>query len=161
LPGDRKAWNMTAAQLDRVRELAAKESGLAFVATLREDGSAQASVVNAGVLAHPLTGEQVIGFAVRGRRRKLTNLRARPRTTIVFRSAWDWIAVEGTAELAGPDDAIAGLDPAELPRLLRQIYAAAVGGTADDWAGMDQQMAEEGHSAVLVRPERIYSNPTE
>ena len=147
------------AGLDRVKELGGKESGLALVTTLREDGSAQSSVVNAGVLAHPVTGEPVVGFAVRGARRKLVNLRARPRVTIVFRSGWDWVAIEGEAELAGPDDALAGVDSADLLPLLREIYAAAVGGTAKDWVGMDQQMSEERHSAVLVRPERIYSNP--
>jgi PPOX class probable F420-dependent enzyme len=145
--------------LDRVKELGVKESGLAVVTTLREDGSAQASVVNAGVVAHPVTGEPVVGFAVRGARRKLINLRTRPRATIVFRSGWEWAAIEGEAEIAGPDDALAGFDPANLLHLLRGIYAAAVGGTSDDWIGMDQQMAEECHSAVLVRPERIYSNP--
>ncbi|MEX0666675.1 MAG: pyridoxamine 5'-phosphate oxidase family protein [Acidimicrobiia bacterium] len=152
---------MSTDPLDAVREIAARESGLAVVATFREDGSAQASVVNAGVVSHPVTGESMVGFAVRGRRRKLVNLRARPRTTIVFRSGWDWVAVEGDAELAGPDDAIEGFDPGAVPRLLREIYAAAVGGTADDWTGMDQQMADEGHSAVLVRPQRVYSNPSE
>lgn len=152
---------MIAAQLDQVRELVARESGLAVVATLREDGSAQASVVNAGVLAHPVSGEPVVGFAIRGRRRKLSNLRARPRATIVFRSGWDWMAVEGEAEIAGPDDVIAGLDPTRVPQLLREIYAAAVGGTAEDWAGMDQQMADERHSAVLVHPDRVYANPSE
>jgi len=152
---------VTARQLDRVRELVARESGLAVLTTLREDGSAQASVVNAGLLAHPLSGEPVIGFAIRGRRHKLLNLRARPRATIVLRSGWEWVAVEGKAEIAGPDDTIAGLDPAQVPQLLREIYAAAVGGTAEDWAGMDQQVAEEHHSAVLVRPDRVYANPSE
>ena len=150
---------MIPGHLDRVRELVAQESGLAVVATLREDGSAHASVVNAGVLDHPLTGEPVVGFAVRGQRRKLVNLRARPRATIVFRSGWDWVAVEGEPDLVGPHDVLDGLDPADLPQLLREIYAAAVGGTADDWVGMDQQMSDEGHSAVLVRVDRIYSNP--
>ena len=146
--------------LDLVRELVGRESGLAVVTTLRDDGSMQASIVNAGVLAHPVSADPVIGFAVRGRRRKLANLRARPRATIVFRSGWDWVAVEGAAELMGPDDAMSGVDASRLLPLLREIYAAAVGGTADDWVGMDQQMTDEGHSAVLVRPQRVYSNPS-
>jgi len=48
-----------------------------------------------------------------------------------------------------------------LPRLLREIYAAAAGGTADDWAELDEVMAAERHTAVLIRPARIYSNPGE
>jgi len=71
----------------------------------------------------------------------------------------DWSAVEGEAELAGPDDALMGLDSADLPHVLREIYAAAVGGVAEDWVGLDEQMADERHSAVLIRPERVYSNP--
>ena len=38
--------------------LAAKESGLCVVSTVRADGTVQASLVNAGVLAHPATGEE-------------------------------------------------------------------------------------------------------
>ena len=117
-----------------------------------------ASVVNAGVLQHPLTGESIVGFAIRGGAKKLANLRARPRATVVFRSGWEWVAVEGPVELAGPDDPLDGLAPDRILPLLRGIYAAAVGGTADDWAGMDGQMREERHAAALVSAERVYSN---
>jgi hypothetical protein len=103
--------------------------------------------VNAGVLDHPVTGEPVVAFVARGAVRKLANLRARPRVSLVFRSAWEWVAVEGEAEVAGG------------PRLLRDIYAAAVGGTSEEWAELDGVMAAERHTAVLVRPERVYSNP--
>jgi hypothetical protein len=84
-------------------------------------------------------------------------LRARPHLTLVFRSGWEWVAVEGEAVLAGPDDPLDGLDPLAVPTLLRRIYASAVGGAEQDWAGMDSAMAEEGHTAVLVRPTRIYA----
>jgi hypothetical protein len=147
------------ALLDRASALGAAESGLAVVVTSRPDGTSPASVVNAGVLDHPVTGERIVGFVARGGARKLVHLRARPRMTVVFRSGWDWVAVEGTAELAGPDDNLEGLDPREVPRLRREVYAAAVGGTADDWAAMDEVMDAEGHTAVLIRPTRVYSNP--
>ena len=143
--------------LDRVRELGARESGLAVVFTSRADGTVPASIVNAGVLDHPVTGEPVVAFVARGAVRKLPNLRARPRLTIVFRSGWVWVAVEGVAELAGPDDPLAGLEPAHVPRLLRDVYAAAVGGTRDEWAELDGVMAAERHTAVLVRPALVYS----
>ena len=133
--------------LDRVRELGTRESGLAVVFTSRADGTAPGSVVNAGVLDHPVTGEPVVGFVARGEVRKLANLRARPRVSLVFRSGWEWVAVEGAAELDGD------------PRLLRDVYAAAVGGTSEEWAELDEVMAAERHTAVLVRPERVYSNP--
>jgi hypothetical protein len=46
--------------LARVQELAARELGLATVVTLRPDGSAHCSVVNAGVLSHPTDGRPVV-----------------------------------------------------------------------------------------------------
>jgi PPOX class probable F420-dependent enzyme len=132
---------------------------LAVVVTSRSDGSPQVSVVNAGVLEHPVTGETVVGFVARGGTRKLPNLRAQPRATVVFRSGWDWVAVEGDAELAGPDDPLEGLD--DVPKLLRTVYAAAVGGTQEDWKELDERMAAERHTAVLIRPVRVYSNPAD
>lgn len=142
--------------LERVRALGAAEDGLAVVVTLRPDASPHASVVNAGVVPHPLTAEPVIGFVVRGARLKLRHLRERPQATVVFRSGWEWIAVDGQAEIVGPDDELAGFDPTSLPDLLARVYAAAAGGTPEDWAGMHEIMTAERHSAVLVRPERVY-----
>lgn len=128
------------------------ESGLVSVATTRADGSVQATVVNAGVLAHPVSGADVVGF-VAGGRAKIANLRARPRTTITVRSGWRWATVEGATELAGPDDALAGIDDA--PGLLRAIFTAA-GGSHDDWAEFDAVMARERRVGVLVTPDRVY-----
>jgi len=145
--------------LDRARELGARESGLAVAITSRSDGSPHASVVNAGVLAHPVTGEPVVGFVARGGARKLPNLRARRRATVVFRSGWEWVAVEGDAELAGPDDPLEGVD--DISKVLRTVYAAAVGGTQEDWRELDGPMATERHTAVLIRPVRVYSNPAD
>jgi len=145
--------------LDRVRELVAGEHGLAVVTTQRSDGSMPASVVNAGVLEHPVTGDAVVGFVARGGTRKLANLRARPRATVVFRVGWEWVTVEGSTELAGPDDPLAGFDAGRLPHLLRDVFAAA-GGAHDDWDEYDRVMAAERRTAVLVRPERVYSNPS-
>ena len=144
--------------LDRVRELVAGEHGLAVVTTQRSDGSMPASVVNAGVLDHPVTGDAVVGFVARGDTTKLANLRARPRATVVFRVGWEWVTVEGPTELAGPDDPLAGFDAGALPRLLREVFVAA-GGSHDDWDEYDRVMAAERRTAVFVRPERVYSNP--
>jgi PPOX class probable F420-dependent enzyme len=144
--------------LDRVKELVGRENGLAVVFTSRADGTGQASVVNAGVLDHPVTGGPVVGFVVRGDTVKHTNLRARPRVTVVFRVSWEWAAVEGDVDLAGPDDELDGLDPSGVPQLLREVFQAA-GGTHDDWDEYDRVMANERRLAVLVNPERVYSNP--
>jgi len=142
--------------LDEAWSLAADESGLAIVATLRAAGTIQSSLVNAGVLAHPSTGAPVLAFVTYGKV-KLANLRVRPQLTTTFRNGWQWAAVEGTAELAGPDDPQPWLDPERLRLLLREIFAAA-GGTHDNWDEYDRVMLEQGRTAVLITPTRIYSN---
>ena len=148
--------------VDRVRELAGRESGLAVVVTYRRDGSAQTSVVNAGVIEHPLTGEPVVGFVVQGgSRRKLANLRARPLATVVFRSGWDWVAVEGEVDLIGPEDHLDGFARGDVPSVFHAIYVAAIGGTAEQWSVRDDEIDRERHTAVLVRPVRAYSNPAD
>jgi PPOX class probable F420-dependent enzyme len=133
------------------------DSGLGVVSTLRPDTTIQSSVVNVGVLAHPVTGEQVVAFVSRGGARRLANLRARPRATIVLRAGWQWAAAEGPVQLCGPDDPLPGVDAERLRVLLREVFTAA-GGTHDDWDAYDAAMAAERRTAVLVTPERVYSN---
>jgi hypothetical protein len=53
-------------------------------------------------------GEPIVGFVSRRGTKKLSNLREHSRVTVVFRSKWEWVAVEGDAELAGPDDPLEG-----------------------------------------------------
>ena len=113
-------------------------------------------MVNAVVLDHPVTSEPIVGFVSRGAARKLDDLRHRCDITVVFRSGWEWVAAEGTAQLAGPDDDLAGLRSEDLPRPLRMVYAAAVGGTAGDWTPVDESMPAERHTAVLVRVSHLY-----
>jgi PPOX class probable F420-dependent enzyme len=137
--------------------LVARDQGLCVVSTLRAAGTIQSSVVNAGVLKHPVTGVLVVAFTTRGGTAKLANLRARPRATVVVRAGWEWASAEGPAEIAGPDDLLPGFDPDGLPGLLRDVFTAA-GGTHDDWPTYDRVMAEERRAAVMVSPERVYSN---
>lgn len=134
------------------------DHGLCVVSTLRPDGTIQSSVVNAGVLPHPVTGEQVVGLVSRGDARRVANLRARPRASVVIRAGWEWAGVEGPVELAGPDDPMPGVDAERLRLLLREIFTAA-GGTHDDFDAYDRVMAEERRLAVLVRPSRISPRP--
>ncbi|MFI5958044.1 TIGR03618 family F420-dependent PPOX class oxidoreductase [Cryptosporangium sp. NPDC051539] len=138
------------ADLGDVARLVAGEHGLSVVSTLRGDGTIQSSVVNAGVLA--ASGE--VGFVVRGGARKLAYLRERPTVTLVVRVGWEWVAVEGTARLVGPDDPAEGVD---VRLLLREIFTAA-GGTHDDFDEFDRVMRAERRTAVLVAPSRVYSN---
>jgi PPOX class probable F420-dependent enzyme len=137
--------------------LVARDRGLCVVSTLRAAGTIQSSVVNAGVLKHPVTGAQVVGFTTRGGSAKLVHLRARPRTTIVVRAGWEWAAVEGPVELAGPADPLPGVDAEGLRVLLRDVFTAA-GGTHNDWPTYDRVMAEERRAVVMIAPERVYSN---
>jgi PPOX class probable F420-dependent enzyme len=146
-----------AADLELVRRLVRAEHGLAVVATTRADGTVHASVVNAGVLDDPVTGEPSVGLVAQGRARKLALLRKSGRATVVFRSGWEWAAVEGPVRIAGPDDPLEGLASDRLPALLRDIFTAA-GGVHDNWAEYDRVMAEEQRTAVLVQPNRITSN---
>jgi PPOX class probable F420-dependent enzyme len=146
------------ASLDDVRTLVALDHGLAAVTTIRPDGSLQSTVVNAGVVPHPIDGRPVAAFVVRKGTRKLANLRADPRATLSWRAGWAWATVEGTAELCGPDDPVPGVDAQRLRLLLREIFAAA-GGEHEDWAEYDRVVATERRAAVLVTPVRIYRNP--
>jgi PPOX class probable F420-dependent enzyme len=138
-------------------DLARGEKGLASVATARGDGTIQVSVVNVGLLAHPATGEQVLGFVTYGRAHKLSNLRARPQVSITFRQGWRWATAEGRAEIAGPDDAQSWLDGERLRTLRRDVFVAA-GGTHDDWDTYDRVMDAERRAVVLVRVHRVYGN---
>ncbi|MCV7102028.1 TIGR03618 family F420-dependent PPOX class oxidoreductase [Mycobacterium palustre] len=143
--------------LDDAVALATSESGLAVVATVRADGTVQASLVNVGRLPHPATGEPALAFTTYGKV-KLANLRARPQLAVTFKNGWQWATVEGRAELAGPDDPQPWLkDADQLRLLLREVFSAA-GGTHDDWDEYDRVMARERRAVVLVAPTRVYSN---
>jgi PPOX class probable F420-dependent enzyme len=148
---------VTAPDLAPYTRLAGRDHGLAVVSTTRADGTVQSSLVNAGVLDHPVSGEPVVGLVVRAGARKLANLRRRPRATIVAHAAYEWVAVEGDTELIGPEDPYPGVDAEGLRGLLRAVFVAA-GGTHDDWDEFDRVMREEHRTVVLVHPARVYSN---
>lgn len=137
-------------------DLLSQDHGLCALSTLRADGSIQTSVVNAGVMAHPRTDKPVVALVAVGGSRKLAHLRSDPRATVIARAGWQWVTVEGTAEIIGPDDPV--VDAEALRLLLRKIFQAA-GGTHDDWDTYDRVMREERRAAVLITPTRVYSNP--
>jgi PPOX class probable F420-dependent enzyme len=141
--------------LEAFARLVPLDHGLVVVSTARANGTIQSSVVNAGVVHHPVRDRPVVAFVAAGSSRRLSNLRARPRTTVVIRAGWQWAGVEGPVELAGPNDPLEGVDGERLRILLREIFTAA-GGTHDDWGEYDRVMATEGRVAVLVEPERTY-----
>jgi PPOX class probable F420-dependent enzyme len=137
--------------------LVGRDHGLCVVSTLRAAGTIQSSVVNAGVLGHPVTGALVVAFTTQAGTAKLVNLRSRPRASIVVRAGWEWAAAEGPVQIAGPDDPLPGVDPEGLRVLLRDVFTAA-GGTHDDWPTYDRVMAEERRAVVMITPERVYSS---
>jgi PPOX class probable F420-dependent enzyme len=144
--------------LAQFAELVSLDHGLSVVVTLRADHSPHTTVVNAGVLAHPVTGDRSVAFVAAGGTRKLVHLRTDPTIAVVARAGWRWATVEGRAELIGPDDPNPEVNDEQLQLLLRDIFTAA-GGVHDDWATYDQVMRDERRTAVLVAPLRTYSNP--
>lgn len=149
---------MPAPDLTPFADLVPLDHGLCVVVTRRPDGTPHTSVVNAGVLPHPLTGERVVGFVAAGGARKLAHLRADPTIAVVVRAGWQWAAAEGSAQLVGPDDRHPEVDDERLRLLLREVFAAA-GGTHDDWDTYDRVMRDERRTAVLVAPTRLTGVP--
>lgn len=143
--------------IDKLRRLVAAENGLCTFVCLRADGAPHTSVVNAGVMEHPVSGELSVATVVRANAAKARLLRSDHRAAVSFRHSWDWAAVHGTAGLIGLDDPAEGFDLAELPSLLRQVFQAA-GGSHDDWDTYDRVMAEERRMAVFVGVSQISDN---
>lgn len=146
------------ADIEDFRRLIGSDHGLVTVSALRPSGTISSSVVNAGVLAHPVTGETVVGMVARGGTRKLAYWRERPYANVVIRAGWQWAAAEGPVDLIGPDDPEPGIDADRLRLLLREIFTAA-GGTHDDFGTYDNVMRAERRTAVFVHPDRVYANP--
>ncbi len=147
------------ASVDDIRKLVALDHGLATLSTVRADGTVQSTVVNAGVVDHPVSGLPVAAFVGRPATRKIAHLRAISTATLLWRAGWAWVTAEGTVELAGPDDPHPGVEADALPSLLRTIYSAAGGGQHDDWGEYDRVMEAERRLAVLLSPSRVYVNP--
>jgi PPOX class probable F420-dependent enzyme len=156
LPRTREKGLPIVTDLAAFAELVPVDHGLCVISPLGGDGGIQSSVVNGGVLQHPLRGGDVVGLVAIGGSRKLHNLRARPRATIVVRAGWRWATVEGDAEVIGPDDPHPDVDSEALRLMLRDIFRAA-GGTHDDWDAYDAVMADERRAAVLISPRRVYA----
>jgi hypothetical protein len=145
------------ASIEDFKRLVAGDHGLVVVSATRGDGTISSTVVNAGVLPHPVSGETMVGMVIRGGTKKLAYWRERPYANVVIRSGWQWAAAEGGVALIGPDDPEPSIDAERLRLLLREVFTAA-GGTHDDFATYDKVMRDERRTAVFVRPDRVYSN---
>ena len=72
--------------LSSFADLVPLDHGLCVMSTLQADGSIQFTVVNAGVMPDPRTGDQCVALVAAGGRRKLVHLRSDRRCTIVVRA---------------------------------------------------------------------------
>lgn len=140
--------------LDAVRAFLAEEHGLAVVSTTQSDGRVLSSVVNCGVVEHPITGGPHVAFVSMGSAARVRHIRRGSQVTVLVRRDWKWIAVTGPAELIGPDDLRDGVDLDAVRLLLRDVFRAA-GGTHDDFDEYDRAMTDDRRLAVFVAPERI------
>jgi len=142
------------ADLSTLQRLSAGDSGLATISVARSDGSVHSSVVNAGIMAHPVGGEAVVASVLRGPGWKVQRIREIGTATVLFRVGWEWASAQGPTTFIGPEDQIEGFDPLGVPQLLRDVFTAA-GGTHDDWDEYDRVMAEDRRTAIFIEPTRI------
>ncbi len=144
--------------IDDMRRFLADEHGLATVSTTQADGRILSSVVNAGVMAHPVSGVECVALVSRGDAARLGHIRRGSEVTVLARRGWTWRAVTGTADIIGPDDAEhpsgTTFDAEALRLLMREVYQAA-GGDHDDYDEYDRVMAAERRAAVFVQPDRV------
>ena len=147
-----------AADLAAVGRLGAAEHWLAVVATTRADGSVHASLVNAGILDHPVTGEP-IDRVRRTRRRAQARPPAANRATRRSCSGAAGSGPRSTDRRASADRTTRWTvcRRRQLAGLLRDVFRAA-GGTHDDWDEYDRVMADDRRAVVLVAPARITGN---
>jgi PPOX class probable F420-dependent enzyme len=155
----RAEFRRTAMDLAPFQELVPLDHGLTVAVTRRPDLTPHATVVNAGVVPHPVSGHPTAALVAAGGTRKLAHLRADPTIALTIRAGWRWTTVEGIATLVGPDDPVQGIDAERLRLLLREVFQAA-GGSHDDWDTYDRTMRDERRTAVVVTPTRVYTNPT-
>lgn len=142
------------ADLDDVRDFLADEHGLAVVSTTQADGRVLSSVVNCGVITHPITGAETVALVSGGGAARLAHVRRGSEVTVAARRGWRWVAVTGPCDLVGPDDPVEGVDSERLRLLLREVFQAA-GGTHDDYDEYDRAMAAERRCCMFVAPARI------
>ncbi len=106
----------------------------------------------------PSNGTPIVGFVARRPRPQTRNIRARPDVTIVWRIGWEWVAVDGRAEIVGPHDSVDGMTPADLPDCCERLYAAAVGGRRATGPRSTRKWPTRGTPPCSSGPTRIYSN---
>lgn len=126
-----------------------EQNHLAVVSTVNASGSAQATVVNAGLY------DGRIAWVSRGHTMKVKNAlkRGRATVTVIRPSDTRYVTVEGPATVHGWDNT----SSPDLLLLLRQVYAS-MGRPPERWDDFDGSMQEEQRTVVLVSPQRVYGS---
>ena len=135
-----------------------EETGLATVSTTQADGRVLSSVVNCGMIKHPLTGDTCVAFVSGSKAARLRHIDRGSQVTVNVRRGWIWSSVTGPADLIRPESLPESIDAEQMRLLLREVFHAA-GGVHDDLEEYDRAMAEEGRVVICVIPERILGNP--
>ena len=135
-----------------------EETGLATVSTTQVDGRVLSSVVNCGIIQHPLTGATCVAFVSGSNAARLKHIDRGSQVTISVRRGWAWSSVTGPADLIRTENLPDSIDTEKMRLLLRKVFHAA-GGVHDDLEEYDRAMAEEGRVVICVTPERILGNP--
>ena len=144
--------------IEKVKNHLAEETGLATVSTTQADGRVLSSVVNCGIVEHPIKGETCVAFVSSGKAARLKHIDRGSQVTISIRRGWTWSSVTGPADLIRPENLPDSIDTEKMRLLLREVFHAA-GGVHDDLEEYDRAMAEEGRVVICVIPERILGNP--
>ena len=135
-----------------------EETGLVTVSTTQVDGRVLSSVVNCGMIEHPLTGAICVAFVSGSRAARLKHIDRGSQVTITARRGWAWSSITGPADLIRPEQVPESIDKEQMRLLLREVFHAA-GGVHDDLEEYDRAMAQEGRVVVCVTPERVLGNP--
>ena len=143
--------------IEEVKKFLSSETGLAVVSTVQKGGSVLSSVVNCGVVNHPVSGFPCVAFVSASKAARLIHVRRGSEVTVAIRRGWSWRSVTGPTDLLGPENLSEEFNPEGLRLLLREVFESA-GGTHEDWDEYDRVMAEEQRVVVLVSPERILGN---
>ena len=143
--------------IDDVQRFLGQETGLATVSTIQKDGRILSSVVNCGVLPHPITQELCVAFVSAGNAARLKHIERGSQVTVAIRREWKWVSVSGEADLFGPEHLSENFDPEQLRILLRDVFISA-GGVHDDFEEYDKVMASDKRVVVCVEIEQIRGN---
>ena len=134
------------------------ETGLATVSTTQADGRVLSSVVNCGMIKHPLTGDTCVAFVSGSKAARLRHIDRGSQVTVNVRRGWIWSSVTGPADLIRPESLPESIDAEQMRLLLREVFHAA-GGVHDDLEEYDRAMAQEERVVVCITPKRILGNP--